>query len=119
YNGWSAVLNGYAKNILAGHGNSILFLLLSTLFHLAIFVVPWLWLMVCLFGVKSVGWPLLLCGLGIGIRAVTAFATHQRLPDALLLPVSVLLMTRIALQAIGWQWRYGGPQWKGRVVKGQ
>jgi len=119
YNGWSAVLNGYAKNILAGHGNSILFLLLSTLFHLVIFVVPWLWLMVCLFGVKSVSWPLLLCGLGIGIRAVTAFATRQRLPDALLLPVSVLLMTRIALQAIGWQWRYGGPQWKGRVVKGQ
>jgi chlorobactene glucosyltransferase len=46
---------------------------------------------------------------------LTAAATRQRLGDALLLPVSVLLMTRIAAQAVWWRW-HGGPRWKGRTI---
>jgi chlorobactene glucosyltransferase len=47
---------------------------------------------------------------------LTAAATHQRILDALLMPVSVLLMSRIAWQAIWWRWRFGGPLWKGRTI---
>ncbi len=54
--------------------------------------------------------------LGVGVRALTAAATRQRVIDALLLPLSVVLMTRIAAQAIWWRWRYGGPRWKGRTI---
>jgi hypothetical protein len=31
------------------------------------------------------------------------------------MPISVLLMTRIACQSLWWHWR-GGPQWKGRIL---
>lgn len=48
---------------------------------------------------------------GIGLRAVTAWFT-QRVRDALLMPVSVLLMTVIAAKSAYWQIRYGGPVWK-------
>ena len=40
YVGLQAVIHGYTKNILAGHGHSILLLSLSTCFHLALFVWP-------------------------------------------------------------------------------
>jgi chlorobactene glucosyltransferase len=119
YSNWPTVRDGYAKNILAGYGGRISFLLLATLFHWLVFLLPWVWLA---FGGLLPGqpgwpiWPLALVGLGIGIRALTAAATRQRIIDALLMPVSVLLMTRIALQAIWWQWRYGGPLWKGRII---
>jgi len=119
YEGWSAVLLGYAKNILAGHGNSILLLLLSTLFHVTIFVLPWLWLAGGFVGLGLTGWPLwplLLCLLGVTLRGLTAICTRQRPLDALFLPISVLLMTRIALQAIWWQLRDGGPKWKDRKL---
>ena len=119
YEGWSAVLFGYAKNILAGHGNSIALLLLSTFFHLTIFVLPWLWLTVGFVGLELTGWPLwplLLCALGVTLRGLTAMVTRQRPLDALFLPISVLLMTRIALQAIWWQLRDGGPRWKDRKL---
>ena len=119
YEGWSAVFFGYAKNILAGHGNSIALLLLSTFFHLTIFVLPWLWLAVGFVGLGGTGWPLwplLLCLLGVTLRGLTAICTRQRPLDALLLPISVLLMTRIALQAIWWQLRDGGPRWKDRKL---
>lgn len=119
YPDWAAVRAGFAKNILAGYGGRVSFLLLATLFHWLVFLCPWLWLA---FGRLTPGlpgwplWPLVLVGLGVGLRALTAAVTGQRLVDALLLPVSVLLMTRIAVQAIWWQWRYGGPLWKGRVI---
>ncbi len=119
YENWQTVRNGYAKNILAGHANSLLFLALSTVFHLAVFVGPWLWLMLGWRNQNSPGWPawpLALIALGISIRGLTALVTHQRLLDALFMPISVLLMTRIAIHAVWWQWRYGGPQWKGRTI---
>lgn len=116
YGGWPSVRDGFAKNILAGHGNSIVFLLLSTAFHWLIFVFPWLWLAL---GTGTTGWPVwpaVWIALGIGARALTAAATRQRLGDALLMPVSVLLMTLIAARSIWWRLRYGGPQWKGRTI---
>ncbi|MEM7534231.1 MAG: glycosyltransferase [Chloroflexota bacterium] len=110
YTSWDEVYAGYAKNILAGHGNSTLFLLFSTIFHLTIFVLPWLLI------ITSILW-LIPCLLGVGVRALTAAISMQRLRDAWGMPVSALLMTRIGLQSLLWHWRDGGPQWKGRVLK--
>ncbi len=62
-------------------------------------------------------WPLALTALGIGVRAVTARFTGQRGRDALLMPVSAVLMTIISARSAWWQVRYGGPMWKGRVIK--
>jgi len=114
YTSWAGVRDGFAKNILAGHGNSLAFLAFSTFFHWSLFVAPWLWLIIG-GGAAYPLYPLALIALGVGLRALTAHTTHQRALDALLMPISVLLMTRIALQAAWWQVRYGGPQWKGRV----
>lgn len=109
YEGWPAVRDGFAKNILSGHGGSVPFLLLSTVFHWLVFLLPWpLMLLDWRFG--------LVAGAGVAIRAATAAFTHQRVVDALFMPVSVLLMTIIAGRAIWWHWR-GGPVWKGRVAR--
>jgi chlorobactene glucosyltransferase len=62
-------------------------------------------------------WPLALTALGMGLRAVTARFTRQRGRDALLMPVSAVLMTIISARSAWWQVRYGGPMWKGRVIK--
>ena len=109
YTNWGEVRDGFAKNILAGHGSTTL-LILSTIFHWLLFVVPWVWL------VLAPGlWPLLLVVAGVGVRGITAVFTQQRLVDALFIPISVMLMTRIAIQSLIWQ-RKGNTQWKGRVV---
>ncbi|MBZ0295233.1 MAG: glycosyltransferase family 2 protein [Anaerolineae bacterium] len=111
YHNWDEVRAGFAKNILAGHGNSLPFLAFSTLFHWLVFVAPWGWL------VLGGGlWALLLVILGVGTRMLSAAATGQRLRDACWMPVSVLLMTMIAAQSAWWQVRYGGPRWKGRMI---
>ncbi len=115
YNGWAAVRDGFAKNILAGHGNRLPFLLISTVLHWFAFVLPFVWLVLSNFAVL----PLLLCLGVITLRMLTAAATHQRLLDACLMPISVLLMTRIAAHAIYWRLRYGGVQWKGRTFPSQ
>jgi chlorobactene glucosyltransferase len=108
YDSWTAVRHGFAKNILAGHGSSLLFLAASTLFHWLVFVMPWVWLLQ-----TRALWALLLVGAGLAIRGLTAVATRQRLLDSLFMPLSVLLMTIIAGQAVWWRGR-GGPVWKGR-----
>ncbi len=121
YRNWREVREGFAKNILAGYGGRISLLALATLFHLLIFVLPWLWLLVGELFPQIGGWPLvplLLVALGVIVRGLTAWATRQRLRDALWMPVSALLMTVIAAQAVWWQWRYGGARWKGRTIKG-
>lgn len=122
YQDWPSVRDGFAKNILAGYGNSVPALLLSTLFHWALFVLPWLWL---LFGSvirdsNIMGWPtlpLLCITLGSSVRMMTAAFTRQRVLDGLLMPVSVVLMTIIGFRSIYWHQRLGGSSWKGRVIK--
>jgi chlorobactene glucosyltransferase len=113
YTSWGQVRSGFAKNILAGHGDSVLFLLVSTVFHWGVFVLPWLGL---IFGLYDRLWGLCLIVLGVGVRMLSAAATRQRIGDGVLLPVSVILMTVIAAQAIWWRLRYGGPRWKGRTI---
>lgn len=54
--------------------------------------------------------------LGVGVRALTAAFSRQRVRDALGLPISVILMAVIASQAIYWRVRYGGVRWKGRTL---
>ena len=110
YHDWPAVRAGFAKNILAGHGRSVPFLALSTLFHWLVFIFPWVWWLA-----GGGWWPLALGAAGLAIRALTAAYTRQRVGDALLMPLSVLLMTWIAVQSVWWRWR-GQGQWKGRAV---
>jgi len=116
YRDWAGVRAGYAKNIIAGYG-SIGALAAATIFHYAIFFVPFVWIV---FGWDAPGWnaalPLAWIVLGIGARALTAAVTRQRIVDALLMPLSVLLMTIIAAQAVYWRVRYGGARWKGRTI---
>lgn len=119
YNGARAAIDGYTKNILAGHQNRIGLLALSAIFHWSLFLTPWLWL---LFGGTWTlpgwpVWPLLLMATGVAVRALTAHATRQRVGDALLLPASVLLFTWIAARAVWWRLRYGGVIWKGRLIR--
>ncbi len=119
YRRWGDVRAGFAKNILAGYGGHVTLLMLASVFHLAVFTLPAVWLLIGGLLPASDAYPLvplLLTLLGIGVRALTAAATRQRWRDALLMPLSALLMTWIAGQAIWSQWRYGGSQWKGRVV---
>lgn len=120
YENWQAVRNGYAKNILAGYGNSIIALSIATVFHWLIFIVPPLWLFAGWLLTPDtpnwLGWAAGLTGLGIGVRMLTAAATRQRVFDSVLMPISALLMTIIAFQSIYWRLRHGGVQWKGRMI---
>jgi chlorobactene glucosyltransferase len=119
YKSWSEVRNGFAKNILAGHGGRPGFLLVSAVFHWLLFLLPWVWLAIGWAVPVGPGWPwfpLALVGLGVGVRALSGAVTHQPTADAFLLPLSTILMTIIAVQSLWWHFRYGGPQWKGRTV---
>jgi len=119
YMDWDSVRAGFAKNILAGHGGSLFFLLLSTLFHWSLFVLPWAWLgLGWAVPAPGSGWPLIpaaLVGLGLAIRMFTAALNRDRVMDGLLMPVSVWLMTVIAFQAVQWHWQ-GTATWKGRRI---
>jgi chlorobactene glucosyltransferase len=111
YDGWSSVRDGFAKNILAGYG-SVPALLAGTVFHLLTFIAPWFMLLLPDYRL----WAVLLIAVGVLVRMLTASYTHQRLLDALFMPISVLMMTRIALHSIMWHYT-GGPRWKGRSLK--
>ncbi len=120
YRDWREVKNGYAKNILAGYGSPFA-LIIGTIFHWLIFIIPSLWLMIAFISNQPTIMPALLTLMGILIRAISATFTRQRLSDALFMPISALLMTIIAVQALYWHYTQGGPTWKGRVIshKGQ
>jgi chlorobactene glucosyltransferase len=119
YQNWRQVRAGFAKNILAGHGGQPVFLIISAIFHWLIFIVPWIWLATGIFITGIPGWPeypLAMIALGLGSRLLSAATTRHALPDALLMPVSVVLMTVIAAQSLWWHFTQGGPSWKGRVI---
>jgi len=121
YHNWREVRDGFAKNILAGHGG-LLPLLASTVFHGIVFILPYPAAIATALGGLSGGpqapaW--LALGIwSIGLRAVTAWTASQRIHDALWLPVSVLLMTSIMARALFWRYT-GGPVWKGRAAPGR
>ena len=120
YDGWNSVRDGFAKNIIAGYGGSVAFLALATIFHWLIFLVPPFWLLIGWIAPHP-GYPFVPLGLtlaGIAVRAITAWVTRQRMIDAVFMPLSALLMTLIAAQAVVWQTR-GGIRWKGRVINGE
>lgn len=110
YQNWGQVRDGFAKNILAGHGRSLPFLAVSTVFHWLLFLVPCLWWLT-----RGGLWPFTLLLAGLLLRGFTAWFTRQRVGDALFMPLSVLLMSFIAAQSVWWHWR-GRGQWKGRTV---
>lgn len=117
YRNWPQVRDGFAKNILAGYGNNIFFLLLSTVFHWWMFIIPWFLLLGALITPRSslLTNYYLLITLSVATRALTAATSRQRVVDSLFMPVSVLLMTIIAFRSIRWHYT-GGPQWKGRTL---
>jgi chlorobactene glucosyltransferase len=130
YTGWPSVRNGLAKSVVGGYG-SVFIVILSILFHVTVFLAPPVWLLMGwldpdpitirwgAFGLALPGWPLwptVLTALGMVIRGTTAWFTHQRVRDALLMPASVVVMTAISILACWWHVRYGGPVWKGRRV---
>jgi len=119
YQNWPQVRDGFGKNILGGHGDSIAVLAVSTVFHWLVFIGPWVWLAVGWIEPSSGWsvWPLLLVIGGLTLRAISAWFAHHRLLDALTLPLGVLLMTRIAIRAVQWRGKFGGPVWKDRVIE--
>ncbi len=131
YTDWPGVRNGFAKSIVGGYG-SVLGVILSILFHVTVFLLPPVWLLLGWlnpegFAIGAGGlsvtlpgwplWPAVLTAAGMGLRGITAWFTHQRARDAFLMPATVVLMTAISLLACWWQLRYGGPVWKGRVIQ--
>jgi chlorobactene glucosyltransferase len=131
YTDWPGVRNGFAKSLVGGYG-SVFGVILSILFHVTVFLVPPLWLLFGFGGAREMPlvagplaltlpmwpvWPAALTLAGMAIRGVTAWFTRQRARDGLLMPVTVLVMTWISLLACWWQIKYGGPVWKGRLVK--
>jgi chlorobactene glucosyltransferase len=119
YRDWETVRDGFAKNVLATYGNSVFLLGMMGLVHWVLYVWPWAWLAFGLVGSRQQGWPempLTMLFLGLGIRCIEAWVTRQRVCDAVWMPLSVIVVTRIGLQSMWWYWRYGGPRWKGRVL---
>lgn len=116
YQNWAQVRDGFAKNILAGHGNNVLILLVSTVFHWWQFILP---LLLVIFSLVNSGWSsasanwMMLVAISSLTRALTAAVTRQRIVDSIFLSVSVFLMTVIAVRSILWHFT-GGPKWKGR-----
>lgn len=115
YTSWSQVRRGFGKNILAGHADSVPFLILSTVWHWAAFVVPWAMVIV------YPGWvSLTLLLLALSLRLVTELASDRQpliaLARAVTMPLGVVLMTGVALQALAWHWG-NGPVWKERVAR--
>lgn len=111
YDSWQRVRDGFAKNILAGYGSAFA-LMLGTIFHWLIFLVP----LVLLFWTEYRLWAVILIGAGLSLRTVSAIFSKQRVLDAPLLPVSVILFTIIAFQSLYWHYT-GGSQWKGRRLE--
>jgi chlorobactene glucosyltransferase len=131
YTDWSGVRNGFAKSLVGGYG-SVLGVILSIVFHVIVFLLPPLWLLTGFGGPRETAlmigpvaltlpmwpvWPAALTATGMIIRGVTAWYSQQRVRDALLMPVTVLVMTWISVLACWWQVKHGGPVWKGRLVK--
>ncbi len=115
YTGWPEIQNGFGKNILAGHGNSVSFLLFSTVFHWMVFAAPFIWLA---FTGTTLALGLVL--LTLTLRVVTDLFVGVRpglaVIQALLMPISVVLMTLVAFRALSWHWGTG-PEWKGRRLQ--
>lgn len=111
YQDWPSVRKGFAKNIIAGYG-SVAALVAASILHWLIFLLPY----ALLFWTDYQVWAAILIVTGIGLRAVSAWFTKQRILDALLMPISVILMSIIAGQAIYWRYT-GGTEWKGRKLQ--
>jgi chlorobactene glucosyltransferase len=120
YSSWTSVRDGFAKNILAGYGGAPLFLLLATIFHWALFILPWGWLAWSLLSggtTFAILASTLLIAIGLSARLIAAILAGDSPKDILFTPISVVLMTLIAARALHWHFGSGGPQWKGRGLR--
>lgn len=112
YENWETARDGFAKNILAGYGNSVIALSASIIFHFVVYLLPII-LLIMLPEYRL--WSAIFIIQAMLIRALSASFTHQRLFDAIAMPLSVILMTLIAIRSIIWHYT-GGPRWKGRII---
>jgi chlorobactene glucosyltransferase len=110
YHDWPTVRDGYAKNMLAGYG-SVPALVAATILHWLIFLLPY----ALLFSPDYRLWAGIIIIIGLALRAISAWFTHQRLWDALLMPLSVFIMTFITLRSLYWHYT-GSARWKGRTL---
>ena len=111
YDSWPTIRDGFAKNLMAGYGNSPVALLGATLFHWGVFVWPWV------AGVLGAGWVGVIIGLWrIMLRLGTALMGRTPALDAISLPLAVPVMTRIAWQSYYWSIT-GQSNWKGRQLQ--
>ncbi len=118
YRGWREVRNGFARTILAGYGGNPWLLVLGWIFHWIVFLVPWFWFAWGFYFDGGTMWPtmpVILASAGVLLRAITAAVTRQRIRDAVLMPISVVLMSIIAARSLWWHARGGAP-YKGRTV---
>jgi chlorobactene glucosyltransferase len=98
FEGWRGLREGFAKIPPARYGVrvSIFFFIAAVLLLLAL---PWLWLLFGWLAPETAGYPvvpLALVALGLAARAATRWVTRERVQDALLTPVSALLLLVIA-----------------------
>ena len=114
YTDWSEILGGFGKNILAGHGNSVPFLLFSTLFHWTIFAIPFIWLLVSR-NPLAAGLVVTIILLRFIIDWFVGVRPLLALGQAILMPISVFMMTLVAWRALSWHFG-SGPEWKGRIL---
>lgn len=108
---WGEIRAGFAKNILAGYGGRVSALVMSIIFHTVVYILPLFFLIV---SVEYRLWSAVFLAQIMVIRILSASFTHQRKRDALLMPLSVILLTIIAIQSIIWHYT-GRARWKGRI----
>ncbi|MDQ2805904.1 MAG: glycosyltransferase [Chloroflexota bacterium] len=122
YQGWGEVWAGFAKNLFAFFNRSLPFLAVAILVALVLWVMPVVGVIGAVLDTGGftplVGW---LClaqyGTAVAARLLLIARFGGRPLDALLHPVSVLLLLLIALNSARIA-RRGGVAWKGRSVAG-
>jgi chlorobactene glucosyltransferase len=95
--GWRGLREGFAKIIPARYGvRAGVFFFIAVVLLL---LVPWLWLLLGWIAPETAGYPMVplaLVALGLAIRAAARWVPRERVRDALLTPVSALLLLVIA-----------------------
>ena len=116
YTSWPEVRDGIARSLLGSSGGRLWPLFALVLLQVWLFVFPYVWLAWAMFGGGALLAPMLAVLAGLCARLLAALAHQQRWQEALLMPLSVLLLLVIALRAAWWKVKHGGALWKGRVV---
>jgi chlorobactene glucosyltransferase len=121
YRSVSDAVHGYARSLLAGHGDSVVLLSLSVAAMVALYVVPWIWFASAIWSgaLTHIGLSATLILLGLAIRGLTGRIAGMSHRADVLLPVSITMMAVSALVAVYSRLVYGGTEWRGRRLARQ